>query len=665
MEINNKFILSVDLDAIKIYIQKENNNENIYCDFYEDNNDNFLDQNDFSQENFNFNNCELPLHYKKKLEEWIKNYQKELKNNYINEKKIEFESKKIYEFFFYFFVSILKDYNIYLNKIDEDCKIQLNLCKNNSKYEIDINKIFNIKNFISNVSNCDKPFYYLFFRTKMFKNFIMKKICPKNIIEKLEILYFDERINEKNNKFLFKKKSENIFINNNFINDQIEEIKIEKIEKIINFNQKNLNETIKFFQIFSKNNNNKFIIKYPIFPKLFIDYKLLKDKKFVIKNYFNDYIKFFEEFYEINLKGKSINSDCSINYNVIFNNLNNDFSDYIYLNWIILLCLSYNYINTKIEKKVTFQLLITKIKTLKFLPNEILIFIYKIFLKFGDCEEIIFIYEIINNNFILRNNYTLYNELIINLKKNIIVSEPKRTFSYSSRMSMIKKKDQFSQDNLQINLIEKRGLFNKENEKETFIFENSIKCIFCNKYLNINFKNIINNFKKNIICDLCKKEFVPNMYVKINKEIKNFEFLNPFDLFKEICNEFIYDNNQLEFNIKNFYEVKFQIFWNAIFSFIYKNLNYEFLFPYLNDVKSKNNFKEKEKGYKNLIITKKVVNFCYVPNFNNLKSIAGTQKIYKNINVSDFSLEENNKNTEINDDNLSFDKDKIIFFKNK
>ena len=34
----------------------------------------------------------------------------------------------------------------------------------------------------------------------------MKKICPKNIIEKLEILYFDERINEKNNKFLFKKK---------------------------------------------------------------------------------------------------------------------------------------------------------------------------------------------------------------------------------------------------------------------------------------------------------------------------------------------------------------------------------------------------------------------------------------------------------------------------
>ena len=720
LKIYNKFILLVDLDSIKIidieehikknnninnninnnynknykynkennneisyenlyeYINKdynENNNENIYCDFYEDNNDNILEENDFSQENFDFNVCELPSHYKKKLEDWIKNYQKVLKNNNnINEKKIEFESKRIYEFFFYFFVSILKDYNNYLNTIDENCILHLNLCNKNPKFEIDINKIFNIQNFISNVSSCDKPFYYLFFRTKLFKNFIMKKICPKNIIEKLEILYFDERIIEKNNKFLFKKKSENIFINSNLKNDKNEVII--KIEKIINnFNFNNLNEPYEYFQIFTKNkNNNKFIIKYPIFPKLLIDGKFFNEKKstnFYRKNYLNDYLKKFEEFYENILKNNSNYSDYSINYNHYFDDVSNNFSDFIDLNWIILLSLSYNYIKTNVEKKVAFQLLISKIQTLNFLPNEILIFIYKIFLKYNDYEQIIIIYEIINNNLNLRNNYTLFNELIINLNKNINLAKLKRTYSYSSRMSMIRKREQLSHDNLQISTIEKRGLFNNENNiKETFIFEDSIKCHFCNKYLKLKFTNIIeNNLKENnIICDFCNKKFKPNMFVKINDKIKNFEFLNPFDLFKEIFKKFIYNNNKLEFNINNFYKENFQIFWNAIFIFMYKKLNYEFLFPYLHDIKNNNSFKEK--GYKNLIITYEIENYSYVANYNNFNSIAGTQQIYKNMNISDFSLNnlenENNKTSEINnDDQLNKSIEKIILFKNK
>ena len=737
LEIYNKFILLVDLDSIKIYDieeynkinnnnkknnkknynkkykeyniensnenlyenlyeyinenNNENNNENIYCDFYEDNNDNFLEENDFSQENFDFNVCELPLHYKKKLEDWINNYQKELKNNNnINEKKIEFESKRIYEYFFYFFVSILKDYNNYLNKIDENCILHLNLCNKNPKFEVDINKIFNIQSFISNVSSCDKPFYYLFFRTKLFKNFIMKKICPKNIIEKLEILYFDERINEKNNKFLFKKKSENIFINSNLNDHKIEEIKIKKI--INNFNFDNLNEPYEYFQIFTKNNRNnkKFIIKYPIFPKLLIDNKFFEEKNltnFNHNNYLNEYLKKFEEFYENKLKNKS--NYYSINYNDYFDDVSNNFSDFIDLNWIILLSLSYNYIKTNIEKKVAFQLLISKIQTLNFLPNEILIFIYKRFLKYNNYEQIIIIYEIINNNLSLRNNYTLFNELIINL--NINLSKLKRTYSYSSRMSMIRKKiDQLSQDNLQICTIEKRGLFNNENNnnKETFVFEDSIKCHFCNKYLKLKFRNIIEkNIKENnIICNFCKKKFKPKMYVKINEKIINFEFLNPFDLFKEICKKFIYNNNRLEFNINNFYKENFQIFWNAIFIFMYKKLNYEFLFPYLHDIKNNNSFEEKddknnlhdiknnnsfkEKDDKNLIVINDIINYSYVPNYNNLNSTAGTQKIYKNMNISDYSLNnlenENNNTTEINnDDQLNKNIDKIILFKNK
>ena len=81
----------------------------------------------------------------------------------------------------YFLVSIFLDYANFI------------------KYDFEV-----VDNFLFiNSHKVEELFYRKFFHTKIFKNFIIKKIYPINLEDKIDILYFDERIVDKKNKNAF------------------------------------------------------------------------------------------------------------------------------------------------------------------------------------------------------------------------------------------------------------------------------------------------------------------------------------------------------------------------------------------------------------------------------------------------------------------------------
>ena len=105
---------------------------------------------------------------------------------------------KIKEQFMYFLVSIFLDY---ANFIKYDFEVVDNFLLN-PEYDFNIEKLFDIEGFI-NSHKVEELFYRKFFHTKIFKNFIIKKIYLISLEDKIDILYFDERIVDKKNKNAF------------------------------------------------------------------------------------------------------------------------------------------------------------------------------------------------------------------------------------------------------------------------------------------------------------------------------------------------------------------------------------------------------------------------------------------------------------------------------
>ena len=124
---------------------------------------------------------------KTRLENNIKKYEKN--------KNEENEENWICYSFFEFYLNIMHNYGDYLNNE--------NLKKN---YKISSLKVmFKIKEFVESHSNNERDFYKKFVETQMFNDFIFKKMIPKDINDKLEILFFDEYIKKANNFFEFKR----------------------------------------------------------------------------------------------------------------------------------------------------------------------------------------------------------------------------------------------------------------------------------------------------------------------------------------------------------------------------------------------------------------------------------------------------------------------------
>ena len=135
--------------------------------------------------------------------------------------------------------------------------------------KLTINDLFNCTDFIehNDTPKLDRPFYRQLFQTQTFFNFIKKKIFPNSIQDKLDILYFDNKVNEKLSRGTRKIKTDTKFLYQD-IKKLSGTIKIDTLKeipnkKIIEFfeNNSNCNRAINYFQIINKGNikinNNK------------------------------------------------------------------------------------------------------------------------------------------------------------------------------------------------------------------------------------------------------------------------------------------------------------------------------------------------------------------------------------------------------------------------
>ena len=263
----------------------------------------------------------LPMHYfekcTKRLEkntaDKFKELNKSKKNVNINiEEKENIFNYEIRKTFIYFFSCILLRYQSFCIKFEKNIEVLMlndsnsntnnnslettlitNSKFNNSKEEKDfdfflernneleekyllnklkISEIFDSKNFVeeNDTPKLDRPFYKKFFETQTFFNFIKKKIFPNSLQDKLDILYFDYKVNEK-----LSRGSRKIKVETKFFKEDLEnlsgEIKINSFKKepskklieYLNKNDNNCKKGINYFQIISKqngisnSNNNK------------------------------------------------------------------------------------------------------------------------------------------------------------------------------------------------------------------------------------------------------------------------------------------------------------------------------------------------------------------------------------------------------------------------
>ena len=113
-----------------------------------------------------------------------------------------------YQLIFYkIMINILKDYPKYLSK---DYSV-------NKDISMSIKDMIDLKSYINSFNSSEKNFYSRIFHTQMFMEFIYKRMMPKNPNEKVEVLFFEEKIKEKSStKMLFGKSKlleQNVLVN--------------------------------------------------------------------------------------------------------------------------------------------------------------------------------------------------------------------------------------------------------------------------------------------------------------------------------------------------------------------------------------------------------------------------------------------------------------------
>ena len=625
ISIFNKKIIILDLDKKAKYIFKKfdviqidlNNDFNEDFELFNEKDIKNKDDLKYNYRNINYHKSqnlekkeieteiELPTHYKKKTNNILLDYIKSLgkyqnQNTYYSE--IDNFNHKIKEQFSYFLVSILLDYP---NFIKYDFETVDNYLLN-PENDFIIDNIFDVEGFI-NMHKVDELFYRKFFQTNIFKYFIIKKIYPINLEDKIDILYFDERIADKNNKYIFGNKVDTPFMYYQF-NSTEQKIFIESeyfsINEI-NFIQNdsyNIKNHLKYYQVVITNLNNQISIKYPVFPKLLYDDFYFGKTYFELYrinnipplnvNLINQKIK---EIYKL-IKSPEFNSIYK-SYNYSLNNydesnlLKIEQKDYLSNIWVALNALTLNYCKNDEEKNSRFSEIIEKLYDSYYIDIEIITLILIIISKYGTSEQLLITFVKILKNKILLKNYTLHSILITNLTKSFNSDNlSSKTNIISSRAAILNKKDSNMElINLENLTFSKRGIYSQdENIQESIEFGLKTMCCHCRRLNEIEYELLLKiKGKPNGVllqCGNCKKSFSPRIKVNIdNKIIESFELISCWDMLQFIKNEFM-TNNKFNIDVINFKKNYNEFFWNAVFYFSLNELNFDFLTPYVKDI---------------------------------------------------------------------------------
>ena len=549
-------------------------------------------------------NTQLPDRYTEKLRTKLENFSKENKN--LNFEYSPSNNKKIGEdFFYYYLASIFMNYNNYLfNDKDNIEKICGELLTKKDE-EINIDNLFMVNQFIQDYRN-DSVFFQKFFKTKIFKNFIIRKYLNKPL-DKYVFLNFDEKILEKRNKKLFSRKIKTLFsLSKNFQSTHSYMIRPEKkgftdeeLSYMKNNKTKLLNE---YYQNIGDDNK----LKYMIFPKFIYDDKFFQKKYKHNINYAENKnlitnLKKYQEIEDTLKTDKSkeffalYNGDFVNRYFIEMNKFeyHNEVYNALYQTWLISFCLTFHYCD-EIEKLYRFEELI-KILPKVIDPEEKILSILLLTIKiYGNEEMTIKIFELIK-----KLNYAEYTCLCSKFKsekkltwdeKKIYIANMKIEITYFREPINFDKQTNDPNKNkkaIDIKSIRKRTFYTgKEkyfslSDKEKISYDLYIICNNCDK------KNTITNFTVNLpshkkgsvmVCPLCGKKMKTTCNVIYGKEKILFNIYSIIDLLK--IGKDLLKKYGPKIDIDELRNIHKDFFWNCVLYFKFNSLNFEILLKY-------------------------------------------------------------------------------------
>ena len=325
----------------------------------------------------NENYPDLPKSYFKKLKSGIEDCIK--KFNKANRDDLNLFSS----IFFDFFLNILYDYSNYLNN---------DYFFNKSKYKnSSIGGLFKIKDFVNSHYSNERAFIEKFVKSQMFSDFIFKKMLPKNINDKMDILFFDENLNKKYNDkiLLFGKKKVLFFLNSKEYqyssSHNVPRIKgLSQEEKNRYDNKEYLLKNLYLGQDiqYTSNEVNKekeYIFNYILFPKFNNDYFFSPNYDYYFTNLINDINR--------------INTDIlSKSYLDTIESEEGEMLNYVYLAYVEMWGYSYYY-QSYSEKDYRFQQLIEILDKVYHHEIEIFNLLFNSLIKFQEEEKIMKLYE--------------------------------------------------------------------------------------------------------------------------------------------------------------------------------------------------------------------------------------------------------------------------------
>jgi len=317
---------------------------------------------------------DLPKHYRSKLIDSLQIYIKELKSNQKKKEDRDNFVRNMREHFFQFIVNIFQEYSKYLN---------VSYYTNNDIGTPTIQNLFKVDEFLSSVAHIDRLFYKKMMETQMFVELIYKRMIPKDARDKIEILFFDEHIIEKNNRKLFSKKIFTPFLHSN-VYDHKSVYPVHKTKSNVDFSYfkrlENIKEALKYGQEIILD-NDEVSMNYHFFP-LMMNHVYFKpeQRNFIIPSVLSE---------EVDQTNSEIIAKSYLgNLGVQFNEMDNS----IYLCWIQLWSMTFWYHDTE-EKHYRFQQMLIVLDKVKNHEMETFNLLFEAVSKYGEDYMVLKLYE--------------------------------------------------------------------------------------------------------------------------------------------------------------------------------------------------------------------------------------------------------------------------------
>jgi hypothetical protein len=553
---------------------------------------------------------QFPSKYANKITTKIDNFKKDNKN--ISPEYDKNYNKVIgFDYFYYFMASVFLDYHNYLFNEEEEVRKICGELMSKRYDEIKIERLFKVDKFEQDHKS-DLDFYPKFLRTKIFKNFVIRKYLNETF-DRCTFLNFDEQIWEKKcKKGIFSKKANTSFKKSdkfqvthpymmrppskkNFSEQELDHIKNNKENLLLQYCQE-------------MKNDDK--LKYKLFPKLLYDDKFFGEKYKnsidfsknqnlinLLKNYHNleDFLYKDESNGFFNLyRGEYVSK-----FGMDLDNFHydNELIIALYQLWLIIFALTFHYFDES-EKIYRFEELIRKINNAYVVDNDkrIISLLLMVIKKYGNEEMAIKLFEQIKDF-----DYSHFTCLASKFKskknlkwdeKKIEIANEKVNIVYYREPIVYDKQTIGTNDNIKY----KNKIFRKRTfytGKEKVINQNGKENIYFELYYNCPnpkcknqgiITNIITHLEEmskenNLSCSKCKKDMAILSHVVYNYQEKiEFKVYSVPDLFK--MSKEIVKRYGTKIEIDELREKYKDFFWNCILYFNFNTLDYEILLKY-------------------------------------------------------------------------------------